>query len=181
MHESLDNSPAVVFLYMSMQQHTRAAAETLFLSPTPRLRAYLHAYTLPGQQQYSHAAPATYQGQQLVSVNDAWMWLFNDRAKAHGQTIFFTDRSLYRPGQTILYKGILIAVDQEADKYKAIGGCALTVVFRDVNGKEIARQPGRTNDYGSFSGSFTAPRDRLMGRMTIQVENRQQGGANHLG
>ena len=44
-----------------------------------------------------------------------------------------------------------------------------TVVFNDPNGKEIARATHTTNDYGSFSGVFTAPRDRLTGRMTIQV------------
>ena len=50
----------------------------------------------------------------------------------------------------------------------------MTVIFADANGKEIARQTQRTNDYGSFSGSFTAPRDRLMGRMTIRVEGPRQ-------
>ena len=34
--------------------------------------------------------------------------------------IFFTDRSLYRPGQTIQYKGLCLAVDQEQDNYKTI-------------------------------------------------------------
>jgi uncharacterized protein YfaS (alpha-2-macroglobulin family) len=35
------------------------------------------------------------------------------RQPAHGQTIFFTDRALYRPGQTIQYKGICLRVDAE--------------------------------------------------------------------
>jgi uncharacterized protein YfaS (alpha-2-macroglobulin family) len=88
------------------------------------------------------------------------------------QTVFFTDRALYRPGQTINYKGISIRSDQSAGKYTAIAGLKLTVVFNDPNGKEIARATHRTNDYGSFDGTFTAPRDRLMGRMTIQVLGR---------
>ena len=46
-----------------------------------------------------------------------------------------------------------------------------------MNGKEIARQKQRANDYGSFAGSFTAPRDRLMGQMSLQVEGRAQGVA----
>ncbi len=49
----------------------------------------------------------------------------------------------------------------------------VTVVFSDVNGKEIERVEHRTNDYGSFSGSVTAPRDRLMGQMYLNV----RGGA----
>ena len=87
--------------------------------------------------------------------------------------VFFTDRSLYRPGQTIYYKGIAILVDQEGDDYKVLPNERVNVVFSDVNGKEIARQSPGTNDYGSFSGNFTAPRDRLMGRMTIRADRLQ--------
>ena len=54
-------------------------------------------------------------------------------------------------------------------------GEQLTVVFQDANGKEIARQKQQANDYGSFTGSFTAPRDRLMGQMTLQVEGPRAG------
>ena len=42
-----------------------------------------------------------------------------------------------------------------------------------MNGKEIARQSVVSNDYGSVSGSFTAPRDRLMGRMMLHVDQVQ--------
>ncbi len=86
------------------------------------------------------------------------------------QTVFFTDRSLYRPGQTIHYKGICFSMNTTEDKYQTRAGMQLTVVFRDVNGQEIARQQHTCNDYGSFSGSFTAPRDRVMGRMTLVAE-----------
>ena len=57
----------------------------------------------------------------------------------HEQTVFFTDRSLYRPGQTIQFKGICIAVDQEQNNYKTVPNRTLTVLFSDPNGKEIAR------------------------------------------
>ena len=92
--------------------------------------------------------------------------------------MFFTDRSLYRPGQTIRYKGLLHRVDQEADDYHTIPNRTLTVVFIDSNGETIERQNQRSNDYGSFSGSFTAPRDRLMGRMTIRIESGPAGQAS---
>jgi hypothetical protein len=98
--------------------------------------------------------------------------------KAQPQTIFFTDRALYRPGQTVHYKGICISADVAADNYQTLAGQQLAVVFRDVNGQEIARQEHRCNDYGSFSGSFTAPRDRLMGRMTLVVEGGPDGSTS---
>ncbi len=94
------------------------------------------------------------------------------------QTVFFTDRSLYRPGQTIHYKGICVSVDLATDTYQTLKDQQLAVMFRDVNGQEIARQLQRTNAYGSFSGSFTAPRDRLMGRMTLVAEGGPSGSTS---
>ena len=85
--------------------------------------------------------------------------------------MFFTDRSLYRPGQTISFKGIAFLVDQENDNYKVLPNERLNVVFSNVNRKEIARQTVGTNNYGSFSGTFTAPRDSLTGQMTIATDS----------
>jgi len=132
-------------------------------------------FAAAGRQQTNCVLYASYKDQQLATANEYSVYQSDQRPQPGTQTIFFTDRSLYRPGQTIQYKGICMRVDQEADDYKTIGGQALTVIFADVNGKEIAKQQHRTNDYGSFSGSFTAPRDRLMGRMTIRVEGQPQG------
>src|SRR5439155_1625446 len=64
------------------------------------------------------------------------------------------------------------------DRYEVLPGQSLTAVFTDANGKEIARQEHRTNDYGSFSGSFTAPRDRLLGTMVIRVDGGPPGQAS---
>ena len=93
-------------------------------------------------------------------------------------TIFFTDRSLYRPGQTIEYKGICLRVDTVGNNYEVLAGQSVEVVFTDRNNKEIARQTRRANDYGSISGSFTAPRDRLMGRMSIAVPDGPKGNVS---
>ena len=98
--------------------------------------------------------------------------------RPEAQTIFFTDRSIYRPGQTIQYKGICLWVDQDKDNYDVLKGERLVVVFRDQNGKEIARQTVQANDFGSFTGSFVAPRDTLMGQMCLQVEGRAQGSVS---
>ena len=90
----------------------------------------------------------------------------------HEQTVFFTDRSLYRPGQTIQYKGICVSVNPASDDYQTMSRKSMTIVFEDANGQEIEKQQHRTNDFGSFSGSFTAPRDRLMGQMRIRDAER---------
>ena len=131
--------------------------------------------TPQGRGQLVHV---TFKDQQLASANEQSNHRQNREPDVQGQTIFFTDRSLYRPGQTIQYKGICIHADRDHDNYRTLGGQALTVIFTDANGKEIARQKHKANDYGSFSGSFTAPRDRLAGQMMIRVENGPEGGTN---
>ncbi len=112
----------------------------------------------------------SHDGHKLSSKDLFYVYQNNNQSRPSERSVFFTDRSLYRPGQTIRFKGVSYHIDEEKDNYKVIPDRDLTVVFRDSNNQEIARTKHRTNDYGSFEGSFTAPRDRLMGRMHIQVE-----------
>ncbi len=119
------------------------------------------------------------QGDQRLATSHDYMAGRAQREPApDSRTVFFTDRSLYRPGQTIYYKGICFFADQAGNQYRTLDGQAVTVVFTDANRKEIAREQVKTNDYGSFSGSFTAPRDRLTGRMTIQVQSGPVGSTS---
>ncbi|MCP4454227.1 MAG: hypothetical protein GY809_22430, partial [Planctomycetes bacterium] len=92
------------------------------------------------------------------------------------QTVLFTDRALYRPGQTIQYKGICLTQNTTTDHYGVLARAKLTVVFRDTSYQEIARQEHQCNGYGSFSGSFIAPADRLLGRMHVSVAEGPGGG-----
>lgn len=87
------------------------------------------------------------------------------------QTIFFTDRSIYRPGQTIHFKVLAIQSDHRQDTYEFLPNRQLQVVFRDYNWQEIERLKLTTNAFGSASGSFTAPSGTITGRMTIQCDN----------
>ena len=118
---------------------------------------------------------ASHAGQRLSSMNFLSVASRRGLNRPNKQTQFFTDRAIYRPGQTINYKAICFSFDQRTDDYQTLGGQRATVVFVDANGKEIERLDHRANDYGSFSGSFTAPRDRLTGQMTIRVESGPQG------
>ncbi|HKS36315.1 MAG TPA: alpha-2-macroglobulin family protein [Verrucomicrobiae bacterium] len=133
-------------------------------------------FTINSSQQRGHLLRVRHNGRELASQQEYWSHNRGER-RPNNQTIFFTDRALYRPGQTIQYKGICLRVDQEKNDYDVLGGQRVTVIFADPNNKEIARQDHRCNDYGSFSGSFTAPRDRLMGAMRIYVTSGPNGQA----
>jgi len=85
---------------------------------------------------------------------------------AHTTTHFFTDRAIYRPGQTVYFKGIKIYHDD--DKHTLVKGKSSTVEFMDVNYQKIEGLKLTTNEYGTFSGSFTAPIGMLNGQMHIR-------------
>ncbi len=73
----------------------------------------------------------------------------------------FTDRGLYRPGQTIFFKGL--AYVKDSNDPHAVAGQTFTVTLYDANGKEIAQKKVTTNDFGSFNGEFSLPKQTLSG------------------
>lgn len=85
------------------------------------------------------------------------------------QTSFYTDRAIYRPGQTIYFKGIVLRKTGEKTQIKPDHQTLVT--FYDVNGQKISEQQFTSNDFGSINGSFTAPLGRLSGQMTISNES----------
>jgi len=138
----------------------------------------IFSFTRTWDQNYSYKFLAEYEGEKLATENTYVIYSTQEDPYPTERTVFFTDRSLYRPGQTIHYKGICIRTDTVGDNYHTLSGRSLFVAFRDTNGQEIASQWHQCNDYGSFSGSFTAPRDRLMGRMTLRVQNGPSGSSS---
>jgi hypothetical protein len=89
------------------------------------------------------------------------------------QTYFFTDRSIYRPGQKIHFKAILLQLDRDKH-YKIVPDEETTVEFIDYNSQKIADVKLRSNQYGTLSGSFIAPSAVLTGQMTIRNSSGSQ-------
>jgi len=85
------------------------------------------------------------------------------------KTFFFTDRSIYRPGQTVYFKGIIL--EKNGEKYKIKPDYKTTLTFYDVNRQEVSKLTLVSNDYGSVNGTFTAPQGVLNGQMSIANES----------
>lgn len=84
---------------------------------------------------------------------------------------FFTDRGIYRPGQTIYFKGIAITKDFATGKSKLIANRKNWKIYlQDVNEKSIDSVSLSTNDYGSFNATFTLPQNVLTGSFTLKTE-----------
>ncbi|HLU87726.1 MAG TPA: MG2 domain-containing protein, partial [Taishania sp.] len=81
----------------------------------------------------------------------------------------FTDRSIYRPGQTVYFKGIRLETVNKKSKIKS--DASVKAIFKDVNYQEVSSLQLKTNDFGSFEGSFRIPTTGITGQMTIQTEH----------
>jgi hypothetical protein len=90
-----------------------------------------------------------------------------DNRRPYDQTLFFLDRAIYRPGQTVFFKGIALNFDEKRMP-KIIKNEKVTVTFLDANYQKVSDLQLRTNEYGTFSGQFTAPHGGLLGQMQIQ-------------
>lgn len=101
------------------------------------------------------------------SLSTEFHFPYPRETKAYKKTVFFTDRAIYRPGQTIYFKGIMLSINKD-QKPKILTKKSTTIEFYDVNWQKIASLNLKTNDFGSFQGSFTVPSNVLGGNMTIR-------------
>src|SRR5207237_10671624 len=84
----------------------------------------------------------------------------------------FTDRSIYRPGQTVFFKGIAVTGDRTQRKNNIVRGYETVVYLRDANDQEADSLKVKTNDYGSFSGKFQLPKTRLNRQLMMNVKDK---------
>jgi len=101
-------------------------------------------------------------------LNSEYEW---DRDGRYSYDLFqvFLDREIYRPGQTVQFKVIATRPDFEKRKDVLLVNKEQEVVLYDTNQQKISSQKFTTNDFGSFSGSFEIPKDRLNGKFSIYV------------
>lgn len=86
------------------------------------------------------------------------------------RTFVYTDRAAYRPGQTVHWKVVAYATEDRLMGMRAATRQAVTVRLRDANGRVVTAATDTTNDFGSTSGSFALPKDRLLGDWHLEVE-----------
>ncbi|WP_229369984.1 alpha-2-macroglobulin family protein [Fibrivirga algicola] len=86
-------------------------------------------------------------------------------------SVVFTDRAIYRPGQTVYWK--VLQYSGKDNEFAVVPNAPMVVRLTDVNGEEVTKAEVKTNDFGTASGTFTAPVGRLTGQMTIATANGQ--------
>jgi uncharacterized protein YfaS (alpha-2-macroglobulin family) len=112
-------------------------------------------------------AVVTYQGDSAV-VSE---WADGlDYARASGgesRTYLYTDRPIYRPGDTVHLKGIdRVGYDGQWEVVKDVPA---TLVVRDSRGEEVSKQEVPLSEYGTFETSLVLPKDASLGTWNIEA------------
>ena len=112
-------------------------------------------------------------GKDTLHLQDGFsQYYYKQERQKYNVTHFFLDRSIYRPGQTIFFKGLVVEMD-EKNMPHVQPSLSVTVTFTDANGQKIEDKTLITNEFGTFNGSFVAPSAGLLGAMQI---NSNRGG-----
>jgi hypothetical protein len=97
----------------------------------------------------------------------------NKYEEENARCYFFSDRSIYRPGQTIYFKGIATTEDFDTRRPKALTGQTTIVTLLDPNSQIVDSIQLTTNEFGTFHGSLKLPENRLNGQ--YQLNTRMNG------
>jgi len=82
-------------------------------------------------------------------------------------SFLFTDRSIYRPGQTVYFKGIVAETLDK--KSKVLPDQDVRVLLYDANYEDVAQLQLKTNEFGTVAGEFVLPNGVLTGRFTMKI------------
>ena len=89
----------------------------------------------------------------------------SDRTKAS----LFTDRSLYRPGQTVHVAAVLLK-NVQGLMTSAVADRKITIHLDDANGKEICKEEVTTDQYGKAYADFKLPESGLTGEFQLRCD-----------
>lgn len=121
---------------------------------------------------------ATKPGDEAMDLDRLWMTNYTkqEEAKRSYHLKLFTDRSIYRPGQTVYVSGFLN--DQLKDDLRALPDQSIELTLIDSNWKEVEKRNVKTNEFGSFSDQFTLPSGGLTGQFTIRAKMTDRASVN---
>ena len=90
-----------------------------------------------------------------------------DKKDTDNNVQFYLDRAIYRPGQTVFYKGIAIQKNI-LNETKVIANTSFKIIVKNKN-QEIKSFVVTTNEFGSFSGDFDLPKNGLPGYFSMEA------------
>ena len=127
-------------------------------------------YRVEDNQQPNSAFAFTKTDCYCPESNSYGRYTYYERQYNQMHTNLFTDRSIYRPGQTVFVSAIVWKEVSELDN-QAVANNQVRMELRDANGKLVAEQTAVTDRFGKCGVQFTLPQGQLNGRFSICANN----------
>ncbi len=90
----------------------------------------------------------------------------------NAKVFLFTDRSIYRPGQLVYFKGIGVTKSWKSKKSVLLQSKdSITIILNDANSQKVDSIKVLLNEFGSFNGKFRLPENKLNGTFEIDVND----------
>ena len=91
-----------------------------------------------------------------------------NKANESLQSFIFTDRSIYRPGQTVYFKSIVIK--KQGEESTVFTDDFIEINLKDVNNQTVSTLELKLNEFGSVAGEFILPNNGLTGQYAIEIK-----------
>jgi len=121
-----------------------------------------------GKRSNSYYIQFTFNGDTLVTNDNFYHSQYSKpKPQTRDYVKLFTDRAIYRPGQTVYFKGIVL--EKTGNDFKIKPNHKTPVIITDANHQRISELNLTSNEYGSFNGTFVIPSGGLTGSWSISV------------
>ncbi|WP_106915388.1 alpha-2-macroglobulin family protein [Chryseobacterium aurantiacum] len=98
---------------------------------------------------------------------------YNPNRESRTKAQIFTDRAIYRPGQIVYFKVVNTQLNKETES--VVSGLQQKITLLDANNQEVSSQSFKTNEFGSYHGSFTLPKGKLNGVFYLNTDGTSNG------
>ncbi len=125
-----------------------------------------------------------WQGQTLITGSNHWWWYSREDEQERVIGHFFTDRTMYRPGQTVYFKVIFektqLRETGQVDKTRLLTNVNVKVKLRDVNYQLVDELDLITNEFGSAASELYIPEGGITGTYSIEAIADQYSISQHI-
>ena len=142
---------------------TDGTAEIAFTPPEDEYAPTLAVTGRPGESPFGIASTAW--------AEEIYPYTFGvdyDSTPPDTRVYLYTDRPIYRPGQTVFFRGVLRSVDDA--QYAISATRSIEVKLLDGYGEESGKTELSINEYGAFSGAFELPSGAALGVYSLNTE-----------
>ncbi len=105
-----------------------------------------------------------------VVIDEGGLYFWNGAPSETNAALIYTDRTIYRPTQKVLWKVVAWRGQTESGALRNQPGTKLTVRLLDPNWQEVAKANVTTNNFASAAGEFVVPTGRLLGQWRLEVK-----------